>query len=559
MTLSWSASTDAVGVTGYKIFKGGLPIGTSPSTSFAITGLTAATLYSFTVSAYDAAGNNSAVSSALPITTTAALDITAPTIPTALLASLLTQTSLTLSWTSSSDAVGVTGYKIFKGGSQIGISATNSFAVTGLTISTLYSFSVSAYDAAGNNSATSVAINVTTLGVQDTEAPTIPTINSAYGISQSTISISWIASTDNIGVTGYKVFVNGSQVGTSLVTNFSFTGLTPKTIYSLTVSAFDAAGNNSALSGVYKITTLPLKYKMAVNYDSNGKVSPGGYFTAYEGDSIKFTVTPNAGYQVNVVTIDGVNSGALTSFTISNIVAAHNIYVTFKVSANTIATYSGVSGGLASSSGSELNYGNSQSFNLTPSSGFQIQKTLVDGVNYNNFNNSTFSTVEFIVSKNSLSKMNRLYKNSESILALYRNENSPGNLNVKYEISIVGNDEIISGEVEWIKGGENKKDIESPFEEGALDENSLISVKLISVGEVGNDINADAIESDVAATSNNSSIENTSNIDGGSGSGGCRYVSSMSKKDQLGNIVLMFGFSLLLVFRRIRKNFAQKH
>ena len=64
VNLTWSASTDNVGVTGYKIFRGGVQIGTSPTASFSDTGLAASTVYNYSVSAYDAAGNNSAQSSA---------------------------------------------------------------------------------------------------------------------------------------------------------------------------------------------------------------------------------------------------------------------------------------------------------------------------------------------------------------------------------------------------------------------------------------------------------------------------------------------------------------
>lgn len=91
----------------------------------------------------------------------AAPDTQAPTVPTNLSASAVTQTSFTLSWSASTDNVGVTSYTVFQNGVSIGTSATTSFNVTGLSAGTTYGFSVSASDAAGNTSANSATLNVT--------------------------------------------------------------------------------------------------------------------------------------------------------------------------------------------------------------------------------------------------------------------------------------------------------------------------------------------------------------------------------------------------------------
>jgi hypothetical protein len=82
----------------------------------------------------------------------------------------------------------------------------------------------------------------------DTVAPSTPTSLSASAISSSAINLSWIASTDNVGVTGYKIFRNGSQIGTSGSTSYNDIGLSPSTVYSYTVSAYDATGNDSSQS-----------------------------------------------------------------------------------------------------------------------------------------------------------------------------------------------------------------------------------------------------------------------------------------------------------------------
>lgn len=91
----------------------------------------------------------------------------------------------------------------------------------------------------------------------DTAAPSVPTAVSATAASSTEITVSWSASTDNVGVEGYRIFRGGTQVGTSTAPSFTASGLSPSTAYSYRVAAFDAAGNVSAMSAEASATTLP--------------------------------------------------------------------------------------------------------------------------------------------------------------------------------------------------------------------------------------------------------------------------------------------------------------
>ncbi|HSR89628.1 MAG TPA: DUF4038 domain-containing protein [Candidatus Udaeobacter sp.] len=102
----------------------------------------------------------------------------------------------------------------------------------------------------------------------DTQAPTVPTNLSANAVSASQINLAWTAATDNVGVTGYKIFRDGVQIATTAATSFSNTGLTPSTDYSYTVAAFDAAGNTSALSISANATTQALPITITVSPSS---------------------------------------------------------------------------------------------------------------------------------------------------------------------------------------------------------------------------------------------------------------------------------------------------
>lgn len=174
----------------------------------------------------------------------AAPDTEAPTNPTNLAASNITSTGASLTWTASTDNVGVTQYNVFIDGSLVGTTGSTSFNVTGLSPLTAYTATVNAQDAAGNTSG-NASTNFTTIGGGDTEAPTTPTNLSASAITSSGAALNWTASTDNVGVTQYNVFIDGSLVGTTATTSFDVTGLSASTAYTASVNAEDAAGNTS--------------------------------------------------------------------------------------------------------------------------------------------------------------------------------------------------------------------------------------------------------------------------------------------------------------------------
>jgi hypothetical protein len=105
-----------------------------------------------------------------------------------------------------------------------------------------------------NNTATSTGVTVTVSN--SSSGPTVPTGLTATAVSSSQINLSWNASTDPAGVTGYHVYREGTQVGTSAGTSYSDAGLSASTTYSYTVAAYDAAGHVSAQSSPASTTTL---------------------------------------------------------------------------------------------------------------------------------------------------------------------------------------------------------------------------------------------------------------------------------------------------------------
>jgi chitinase len=333
-SLSWSAVTPPTGctITNYAILENGNSVGTSSGTTFAVSGLTASTTYSFTVEAIDANGssapsaavnvttlsggggggscatawsstqvytqgmtasysgenyvanywtegnnpstNNGGAGSGEPWTATGACSScsSAPAVPTGLAASGTTQSSTNLAWNTVTPPAGCTvSYKVLQNGASIATPTTTSDAVTGLTPSTTYTFTVEATDAAGSSAASS-AVNVTTLASSCSTKPSAPTGLAASGTTDSSTNLSWTAVTPPSGctITNYTVLQNGTAVGTTTTTSYTAGSLSPSTNYSFTVEATDYAGTSAASSAVNVTTTALTNMFMGGWYEEWG-------------------------------------------------------------------------------------------------------------------------------------------------------------------------------------------------------------------------------------------------------------------------------------------------
>jgi len=259
-TLAWDASIDDIAVTEYEVFIDSISFGNvlAHLTTLEVSGLNPGTTYNLAVTASDAAGNTSAFSTPLQLTTQAP-DTTSPAPPENLAATNITQTALTLTWDASTDDTGVTAYEVFVDSASFGIAIAplTTLAVSGLNPGTTYNLAVTASDAAGNTSAYSIPLLVTT-EAPDTTSPTPPINLAATNITQTALTLTWDASTDNNGVTAYEVFVDSISFGIVIAptTVLEVSGLNPGTTYNLNVSAHDEAGNSSLLSLPLIITTV---------------------------------------------------------------------------------------------------------------------------------------------------------------------------------------------------------------------------------------------------------------------------------------------------------------
>jgi hypothetical protein len=159
VALTWGGSTDGVGVVGYNVHRSttqGLApssanrIGGTTSTTYHDAGFAEGGTYFYVVTAEDAAGNTSLPSN--EVSATIATDTRAPSVPGGLEARTNSPAQVDLAWFDSTDAVGVAGYNVFRDGAHVATVVNPGHLDSGLLAGTTYSYSVSAFDAAGNAS-----------------------------------------------------------------------------------------------------------------------------------------------------------------------------------------------------------------------------------------------------------------------------------------------------------------------------------------------------------------------------------------------------------------------
>jgi chitodextrinase len=264
--------------------------------------------YTVTAKAYDTAGNFASDTNSLTIKNG---DAQAPSTPTNVVAKASAYNKVALSWKASTDNIGVSGYTITRNGTPLTqVGATTSYQDNTVTAGTKYTYQVTAFDAAGNTSAgTSAAVTIP--NVPDAVAPSVPTSLQASVASSSQINLSWISSSDNIGVSGYDVYRatatgTATKVATVTTTSFGDTNLSPTTKYSYYVRAKDAAGNTSAASTTATATTsaAPLTKTVISGIVRNNKGNPiaGARVTVQVGTKRStFTTDSKGKYTTNTL------------------------------------------------------------------------------------------------------------------------------------------------------------------------------------------------------------------------------------------------------------------
>jgi fibronectin type 3 domain-containing protein len=321
-TLSWTASTETGGtISEYLVQRcqgagctSFAQVGTTTTTTFNDTGLTASTSYSYRVQAEDTTGTLGPFASVVTITMPALV----PTPPGTLTAAADRQGPIDLTWTASTSSIGIAHYAVQRCAgagcanfAQIGTATGTAYSDAAVASSTTYSYIVQAVDTAGNVSPFSNIATATTVGSQP---PTAPSNLTATAVSTNQINLSWTASTSSLGLANYVVqrcqgvgCSSFAQIATPTATTYTDTGLASGTSYSYQVEAIDIEGNLSPFSNVASATTL--SSSTTITYVQGAYASPQ---TPQSSVSVTFTAAQAAG-DLNVVAVGWNDSTATVS------------------------------------------------------------------------------------------------------------------------------------------------------------------------------------------------------------------------------------------------------
>jgi hypothetical protein len=218
------------------------------------------------------------------------------------------------------------------------------------------------------------------------------TISSFYSINQFTI-------TSSAGANGTI-----SPLGATIVNfgaNQAYT-VTPTSGYhvdslivdganqgQLTSYTFTAVTASHTIRAVFAVT----QFTVTSSAGANGSIAPLGATFVNSGANQSYTITPNTGYHVDSLIVDGANQGQLTSFTFTSVSANHTIRAVFAINQFTITSSSGANGTIAPLGATIVNFGSNQSYTVTPNTGYHVDSLIVDGANQGQQTSFTFTAV----------------------------------------------------------------------------------------------------------------------------------------------------------------------
>ncbi|MBP9867099.1 MAG: hypothetical protein KBC41_03435, partial [Candidatus Pacebacteria bacterium] len=228
------------------------------------------------------------------------------------------------------------------------VTITNNGGSTFYTFTSNGAFTFYFVDNAGNNgSVTAVVSNI------DKNPPTATVSYNTLSLTNNSV-IATINPSEQITVTN-----NGGSTSHTFTTNGSFT-----------FTFVDLAGNTGSV--IASISNIINTYTISSSAGANGTLSPQGNTSVNHGGSQTYTITPQAGYSISSVVVDGVNQGAISSYTFSNVTSGHSISATFSVNTYTISSSAGANGTLSPQGNTSVNHGGSQTYTITPQAGYSI-------------------------------------------------------------------------------------------------------------------------------------------------------------------------------------------
>ncbi|MEO8669685.1 MAG: glycosyl hydrolase family 18 protein [Tahibacter sp.] len=291
ITVSANAADSDGSVVKVEFFQGSTSIGVDTTSPYSLS-WSGAAAGSYTIKAVATDNLGASASSATAsITVSASADTTPPSVPAGLTSSAHTSSSVTLSWGASSDnsgGSGVAGYDVYRDGSLFASTTATSATDSGRNPNTTYSYRVRARDNAGNASAQSAALSVTTSSAPTCSTiPSVPSGLNSPSHGTDSVNLAWgsVAPGANCTVQ-YRVYRGGVAQSPTSAANAVIGGLTPDTSYSFTVAAFSEAGS-SAQSAAISVRTNPVSVggKKVIGYFAQWGIYGRNYIVKNIDDS----------------------------------------------------------------------------------------------------------------------------------------------------------------------------------------------------------------------------------------------------------------------------------
>ncbi|MEN8756854.1 MAG: fibronectin type III domain-containing protein, partial [Desulfobacterales bacterium] len=204
------------------------------------------------------------------------------------------------------------------------------------------------------------------------------------------VTLAWDGvSQSGVSVTGYRVYyrtdsstglTKGCEVKT---TNCTVSNLADGETYHFVATAYNSYGESEPSDPVsYTVPDVLQNFTITSSAGGYGSISPSGAFSLTEGQNKTFYITPNSGFHIQAVLVDGADIGASSEYTFNELSANHTIHATFAsnpVTLHTIAASDDGHGSISPKGNVTVIEGNDQNFTITPNSGYHIADVLVDG------------------------------------------------------------------------------------------------------------------------------------------------------------------------------------
>jgi hypothetical protein len=159
----------------------------------------------------------------------------------------------------------------------------------------------------------------------------------------------------------------------------------------VTSYTFNDVAVDHTISASFAVNTTT--HTITATAGAHGTISPSGSVSANTGVSTPFTITPDTGYHIVDVLVDGVSIGPVTNHTISNITASHTISASFAINTYTITATAGDNGSISPAGATVKNHGESLLYTFTPAPGYQVAEVFVDGVAVDDLNDYSFDEI----------------------------------------------------------------------------------------------------------------------------------------------------------------------